>query len=72
MTDLPPYLDHPAVRAKCSTCEMARQRVDQCEMYKCCWAWARRGHEQRAKYDARNAADRRPTESSMPEEVERG
>jgi hypothetical protein len=59
MTPLPPHLDHPAFQVKCSTCEMLRQDVGQCEKYKCCWAWARRGHEQRVEDDAAREKDRR-------------
>jgi hypothetical protein len=47
-----PHLDHPAVQVKCSACEMMRQHVDQCEKYKCCFAYQRRGHEQRLKDEA--------------------
>lgn len=58
MPTLPPHLDHPAVAVKCSVCEMLRQHVDQCEKYKCCFAYQRRGHEQRVKDDAKIAEDR--------------
>jgi hypothetical protein len=58
LTTLPEHLDHPAFQVKCLTCEMLRQDVDQCAKYKCCWAYARRGHEQRLKDDARLAEDR--------------
>jgi hypothetical protein len=56
---LPEHLDHPAVRVFCATCPaFGRERVEECEEGHCCWAWARRGHEQRVKDDARNRAEK--------------
>jgi len=52
-----PHLDHPAVRTMCSTCEMLRHDVTQCEKYKCCFAYQRRGHEQRVMDDAARRAE---------------
>jgi hypothetical protein len=50
---IPPHLDHPAVQVKCAACPTFVEPVAQCEEVKCCWAYQRRGHEQRVKDDAR-------------------
>lgn len=53
MTALPPHLDHPAVQVKCAACPTFKDRVERCEDDRCCFAYQRRGHEQRVKDDAR-------------------
>lgn len=58
MSTLPPHLGHPAFATKCSTCEMLQQDVRQCAEAKCCWTWARHGHEQRVADDARMKEER--------------
>jgi hypothetical protein len=53
MEPIPAHLDHPAFATKCSACEMLQQDVRQCEKFKCCFAYQRRGHEGRQRDDAR-------------------
>jgi len=55
---LPPHLDHPAVAVKCAACPTFKEHVSQCEEIKCCFAYQRRGHEQRVKDDAKTTEDR--------------
>ena len=58
MTPLPVHLDYPAVQVKCAVCPTFNEHVTQCEESKCCFAYQRRGHEQRVKDEARMAQDR--------------
>jgi hypothetical protein len=58
MPTLPPNLDHPAVAVKCSACPTFKEHVAQCEEIKCCFAYQRRGHEQRVKDDAKITEER--------------
>jgi hypothetical protein len=50
--------DYPAVAVKCAACPTFQEPIGKCAEIKCCWAWARAGHEQRIADDARIAAEK--------------
>lgn len=50
--------DYPAVETKCSKCPTFQDSIKACTEAKCCWMWARAGHEQRLADDARIAAEK--------------
>jgi len=50
--------DYPAVQVKCAACPTFQEPIKACAEIRCCWKYARVGHEQRLADDARISAEK--------------